>query len=983
MLCVIRTVTPIPLTMKRTAIILFLALFSVLQSRAQVFSFDMVQRNMNIDVRLTLKDAKTSEPISWASVYLIPQNDTTITHFALSDENGDVELKEVPVGKYELNAEMIGYLPHRKVYTFKNWHEDLGIIKMEENTEYLDAATVTAAGNAVMIQQDTIIFNASSFKVGENAMLADLLKKMPGIEVGEDGTVTVNGEEVDKITVGGKTFFFDDPTAALSNLPAKIVDRIKVVDKDKDEAEFSGIATSDDKEKVMDVELKEEYTKGWFGNARLGGGATLNPKSGDALVDSRGLLYNGNAMATGYTEKDQVVFIGNAYNAIEPGAQTFRVYYAGDDDESGFSNMEGLNSAAQAGINYSTDRIRGFSTTASVNYKNNAKVAVSRSARTSYQSDSQDILTDRTFEGTGSGNSVTASFELEKEDTKKYMLYFMPNFRFSDNLTSTSDTSGTHTGTVDASEILNTSRSDIYSRSRNFSTSGWGGFGIKDLGKERRSITLDIEYSYIHGNGTKHEYTLLTADGNPTLKDLDYDNHSGNTSIGGRLSYVEPIGKKWAIQAQVSSIYRGRRSEQAAFNPDGSANSYYSSVSDNRVLQEGGRLLMQYSNDTLDVQFGAMADCINNETYARSLDIETTTGKDEWLVNIAPFATLRYRKDSHNFNVNYSGYTRQVSASQLTPVLDIANPVQITAGNIYLQPSFMHYMNSGYSVNNRETFSFFSIYLNGTMTTNSIVYASWFDEAGVRYAVPVNSRKPEASLSLYTSYNRPIGKERRFTFSASGSGYITSGTSWQARSRTESLDIQTFDYNEFMSGFWGDASGSRFYSGESGFGESRTTTYNWQVNASLKYSIEKLDATLSASTSNRISRYSLDPSANMNTWSNSVALDLIYSPGKNWEIKSDLTYRFYHGYSAGYGRPEWNWNMGISKSIKSVTLSLKAADILNQKRSLSRTVSAEYMEDTYTNVLGRYFLFSVAFNFGKMNSKKNSQVESAMWRGMW
>ena len=117
----------------------------------------MIQRNMNINVKLTLKDAKTSEPISWASVYLIPQGDTTITHFALSDDKGDVELKDVPTGKYELNAEMIGYLPHKKVYTFKKWQEDLGIIKMEENAEYLDAATVSAAGNAIMVKQDTII----------------------------------------------------------------------------------------------------------------------------------------------------------------------------------------------------------------------------------------------------------------------------------------------------------------------------------------------------------------------------------------------------------------------------------------------------------------------------------------------------------------------------------------------------------------------------------------------------------------------------------------------------------------------------------------------------------------------------------------------------------------------------------------------------------------------------------------------------------
>ena len=192
---------------------------------AQVLNYDMIERNANTDVKLTLKDSRSSKPISWASVYLVPAGDTTITHFALSDDKGDVLLKEVPVGKYELNAEIIGYNPHKKVYTIE--------------------------------------FNASSFRVSENAMLEDLIKKMPGMEVADDGTVTLNGEKIDKITVGGKTFFFNDPTAALKNLPAKIVDKIKVIDKTKDEAAGSGIVTKDDKEKVMDVELKEEYTEGW------------------------------------------------------------------------------------------------------------------------------------------------------------------------------------------------------------------------------------------------------------------------------------------------------------------------------------------------------------------------------------------------------------------------------------------------------------------------------------------------------------------------------------------------------------------------------------------------------------------------------------------------------------------------------------------------------------------------------------------------
>lgn len=962
--------------MKRTAILLCLLIISAGLS-AQVISYDMMQRNMNINVKLTLRDSKTSEPISWASVYLIPQGDTTITHFALSDDKGDVELKEVPTGKYELNAEMIGYIPHKKVYTFKNWSEDLGIIKLEENAEYLEAAKVSAAGNAIMVKQDTIIYNASSFKVGENDVLADLLKKMPGMEVGSDGSVTVNGEKVDKITVGGKTFFFDDPTAALSNLPAKIVDKIKVIDKDKDAAEFTGISTKDDKEKVMDVELKEEYTKGWFGNAKLGGGTTLTQKGSDNLVDDRRILYNGNATVSGYTEKDQVVFIGNAYNATEPGSMSVIIVGLGDDDND-FATMDGLNSSAQAGVNYSTERIKGFESTVSVNYKNNAKDAATRSARTSFQNDGPDLYTDGTYNGIGKENSVTGNIEIRKKDRDKYMLYFNPTIKYSDSRINTFSQSRTYS---DEGE-LNSSVSDISSLSRTFNTYGWFGGGIKDMGKKRRSLTLDLEYSYLSKNGKRKEMSETILNGSPSLKDLTYENGKSNYQLEADLNYTEPFGEKWALQTRLSSSVSNSLTEKDAYNPDGSLNDYYSSRTGNNYLQEKARLLMQYDNDTLNAQFGLSADMVKNEITARSLGKETVTGKDEWLMNWAPFASLRYGKDNHDMSLYYSAMTRQTSGSYTTPNLDISNPVQITAGNIYLSPSFNHNFNASYSMNNRETFSFLDLSLYGSIGSNSMVYASWFDDAGVRYAVPVNSRRPDITSSIYASYNRPLGKERKFTFTASAWANISSKTSYQAKGSLKGIDLTGFDYHTFMNEFWGNASGDRFYSGESGFGESRTNTYNIGAQIKLKYSIDKLDAYIFGSMNNRNSIYSLDPSANINTWTNAVGANVIYTPGKEWEIKSDLSYVFYHGYTAGFGKPEWQWDMSISKSIKSVTLSLKACDILNQTRNLQRTTSAEYMEDVYSNVLGRFFLFSVSFNFGKMNSKKNSRVEAAMWRGI-
>lgn len=942
---------------------------------AQVLNYDMIERNANTNVKLTLKDSKTSKPVSWASVYLIPAGDTTITHFALSDDKGDVLLKEVPVGKYELNAEIIGYTPHKKTYTIKaHWEAyDLGIIKMEENAEFLEASTISAIGNPVTVKKDTIEFNASSFRVGENAMLEDLLKKMPGMEVADDGTVTLNGEKIDKITVGGKTFFFNDPTAALKNLPAKIVDKIKVVDKTKDEAAGSAVVTKDDKEKVMDVELKEEYTEGWYGNAKLGGGSTLTPESDSKLIDDRGLLYNGNAMVTGYTEKDQVIFIGNAFNAIEPGADV--AFYNNGNTTSDFNSLGGLNSTAQAGVNYNTSRIKDMESTLSVNYKNNGKVDRKISSRTTFQPEGPDVLTDGSYDAAGSQNTVSASMEIKSKENDKYYLYIMPSVSYSAESVNSSNISASSS---EGTEI-NSSEASAVSSGKGLNTVGSVYFGLKELGKKGRSLYTGAQYALNTSDKNSHEMSVLNSLGQNSVKDLFYNSDLNNTSAVVSINYSEPIGKKWAAEIGAQSKFYRNTNLRNATNPDGTYNDYYSSSSDNRYISNRGALTFQYGNDTTTVHFGVMVDAVQNEVKAKSMGVETVTGKGEWLVNASPFVYYNYEKDGIDLGVYYTGMEGRPSATSMLPSLNISNPIQITAGNIYLKPQYTHHFQTILSTNNRETFAFFSTYLVGQMITRSTVQASWMDASGVRYAVPVNSQKPQTTGYLYLSYSRPITKDRQLTFQLGTSANYTGGTSYQATKRMDGLDLQTFDYNTFMSEFWGDASGDRFYSGQSGFAESRTNTFIFGGDLKLKYSIEKLDANMTYGFSNRISRYSLDPTANLNNWTHNVNADILYRPGKEWEIGTDLSYRFYRGYTNGFGLPEWRWNMSVSKSIKSVTLGLKVADILNQTRNMRRTVSAEYVEDTYSNILGRFFIFSVSFNFGKMNAKKNKNIEGAMW----
>ena len=233
---------------------LFVLLFvNSLAALAQVFILnDNVFQGRMSEIKTMVLDSLTHEPVGFASVYVVPSKDTTITNFTLTDGKGQAKLEEVPYGSYVFHVEMMGYKPFVKERYFREREVDMGTIKLQVDEHYLEAAVVSDVGNPILVKKDTVEFNASSFRVGANAMLKDLLQRMPGMEITEDGKVKFNGEEIDKLTVGGRTFFFNDQSTALNNLPAAVVDKIRVIDRESEQTRASGIQDGQ-REKVLDV----------------------------------------------------------------------------------------------------------------------------------------------------------------------------------------------------------------------------------------------------------------------------------------------------------------------------------------------------------------------------------------------------------------------------------------------------------------------------------------------------------------------------------------------------------------------------------------------------------------------------------------------------------------------------------------------------------------------------------------------------------
>ena len=953
---------------KKLYITLLLA-FLGLSTKAQVVILnDNVLNGRMSEIKATVLDSLTSEPVAFASVYVIPSKDTTITNFTLTDAKGEAKLDEVPYGSYVFHVEMMGYKPFIKERYFREEQVDMGTIRLQVDELFLQAATVTDVGNPIVIKQDTVEFNASSFRVGANAMLKDLLQRMPGMEITVDGKVKFNGEEIDKLTVGGRTFFFNDQSTALNNLPAAVVDKIRVIDRESEQTRASGIQDGQ-REKVLDVALKKEYEEGWFGNVGLKGGTTIGDKADTSpLRDSRGLLYNENALVSAYTEKEQVTVIANSQNVDDSNAVVVII----DEDGERSTLNQGLSTAAQLGVNANTTRIKDVETTVSANYKYTDTDSGTMSERTTYQNDGN-LLSSSKNTGKQYANSLNTNMEFEKEKGKVWF-HIRPSFRYNKSNSSSDGASETIRG----GSFVNSSENTTHNLSLSKTADIDADFTLRKLwGKKGRTIRVSTDASYGISSGNSDEISVLTmVDGSDT-RNMHYDSDGQSYGLGGSLRYTEPIGEKWTLSSTAEYTWSKRRSVREASDATG-RNDYYSSESQSNYVEQEYDLTAQYKfGQNSWITLGGSIIGVLNETFSKSYGIERLTGKDEWLWSVTPTLRFEHSKGNDRFQFSLYGYSQRPSSSRMLPVMNITDPARLILGNVYLKPSTQSYFYSSWTRNNRERFSTLMVYLNGTYIANPTSYARWYDGDGILYSLPVNSRKPSISSSATVNYTTPLDEKKNWSMTLSGSASYSSSISYQVKSTLSPLDKDTFDYSAFMSDFWGDADGNRFYGGLSGFGESRTISFNPYAGFSVKYNQEHYSFSVGANTQGHISRYSLDPSINMNTLDTRINTSGSYTTKREFEFNTTLTYAFYNGYAEGYGQPEWRWRVEISKNIGAFNLSVKVNDILNQTRNLTHTVTANYEEDSYRLVMGRYILFGVKWNFGKMNAAHSARAQQA------
>lgn len=946
-------------------------------------------------VKVVLSDSSNGEAVGFATVSLTREGEEKPEKYSLTDAGGKAVLEKVRNGKYTLRAELLGYKTLTREIEVRG-DLDLGTVKMDLDRKTLDAASVTAAGNPIVVKKDTIEYNASSFKTAENDVLEDLLKKLPGVEVAEDGTITANGETITKITIDGKTFFLDDPQLASKNLPSKIIDKVKVVKKKSEQAEFTGIDDGNE-ETVIDLSIQKGMMNGVFGNVSAGGGHDL-PASGQTFSDGD-YRYQGGAFVGKFTDKSQISFLFNGnntnnrgFNDISGGMMRGMMGGGGPmgRGQGGFGGGNGITRSWMGGANGAWTLFdKKMDLGGNYLYNNTRNTVEEQSVRENYLEDGLTLRyrngLDRPGYNISNSDGHRFGIRLEHKFSENTSILFQPQVNFGSgdyHQFSDFDTYRTQGG---AAAKTNEGFNDNRGSNNNWQTNGFLLFRQR-LGIPGRTISVMTNYSFSRNvlDGFNQSLTRTYDDtGNPVLQpdivNQRFDQLSRSASASSRLVYTEPLGAGFYAEANYSYSWSRNQSEKNTFNSGSNAvfgmdnheyvasgetrDETYSNDILNRYRTHQAGVNLQYQNDKMRAQIGAsvIPTRTHNETNGRTYDSK--------VVNWAPSAMLWYDiNDNTNLRFFYFGRSAQPSTSQLMPVPDNSNPLNVSLGNPYLTPYFNHDLRGEFRMTDKKTFFTVNAMFGGGFVQNPVVSSIWYDAAGAQYSLPVNG-PASGNASARIFINSPIAKSNFSIFSMTNARYAHS-SSYVGRS---SLDMSKYDSDG--DGVFDDY--ETFHAdypdpGASGnFSENKTQTVSLAQRLRFTYRNDFVDIELGGRTRMNRSWYTLTNASQLTTWNNQLDGEMTWTIPGGVEFKTGANYNWYRGYTTPQ-EDEVIVNAELNKTLfkKKFTLSLRAYDIFNQSKNLSVTDASNYHREVRNNTLGRYIIVALTYRFGTYSNNR-------------
>lgn len=881
-----------------------------------------------------LIDTVGKQSLKDASISVLDPKDSTLEVFGLAKEDGSFEVKNISFGTYLVHISFQSYESRFKTITVSKTSPDinLGTIYLKGQSNLLPDVVVTQS--PIVMKKDTIEYNAASFKTKPNAVVEDLLKKLPGLEVDKNGGIKAQGETVQRVLVDGKRFFGDDPKMATKNLPPDIVDKIQVFDDLSDQSKFTGFDDGN-RVKTLNITTRKDKRKGYFGKAVA------------SIGEGKDVDYDESLSVNRFNGSEQISLTGQANNLNKQNFTSQNIL--GGRGGSGGGTGSGITKTAAAGLNYRNSWGKTYTTDIAGSYfYNDQSTNTDRNSFTTNSYNGTDSITSNN--PTNASISKTANhrfnFNLESKLDSLNSLVFRPNLVFQHsepNSTSTNITSYGFASTSPKTGLIYNSYGHGSNNSDGINVNGSNLQFRHRFNKRYRTMSLDLNFSASTNNGNGYNYSV-TSHQLPYVRTDTIDQHyfdsSKSISFSPTFSYTEPLGKNQILELNYNYSYSNSNSSHNSYSYDRNlknynvldslfSNSYKFTTISNRFTLN---YRMQKDKYNFNIGTGVQYTDRNSQNTTKNINVSDN------FINFTPTANFVYNYSrTKNLRIFYNGRPGQPSISQLQPLQTTSDSINFTVGNPDLKPQFTHSLRFLYNSFDIITQRMIFVTINASATTNDIQSTLVNYQNGKRLTSYTNLGGTY-NVSGYFNYGFPLKRPKSNMNFTTNLGYNQNQT-LSANDTIGKLNIFTHNYTRNTT-----------------MGE----TIRWTTN--LK---DNFDMNFSAGTTYNILTNSGNPRQNSNYFVHTFSIEATYYTTKTgWILASDFDYT-YNGLSSGYSASVPLWNPSIAKQFlknKAGELRLTCFDLLNQNQSVSRSVGNLSTTDTRTNVLTQYFLLTFTYN---------------------
>ena len=873
-----------------------------------------------------------------AMVVVLARPDSLLAEYSLTSQDGGFTIDGLPAGGYILQVTLIGYRTLRRDFDVANADVDAGGVVLEVAALEMDPLVVSVEHVPFVNHRDTFSYNVLAFPTPPNATVEELLRRLPGIQVEADGSITAQGEEVVKILVDGKEFFGDDPTVAMQNLPADAIEQVAVYDKESDMAEFTGIPDGQE-ERTIDLKLKEEARSGYFGRARGDVGGDAGSRARLTAPVGNEARYNGSLSLNRFSSTAQLALTAGANNVNQGSSR------------GGFPNLAA--GMPGGGGGRSSD---GFTETMSLGLNGSREFSEDNWLRGSYSIRQLDNHQDRTLQQQALFGSDVASLVDQTSNQQagnvSHRLNLNGQVAFSDG----HELRVRMRGNARASSLTSFANRETYALGGgmlNSATTDYlvdgdelGGDGRltwrKRLNEEGRSLVAelgsDLEESDLSADLSSvvsGERRDRDGDGNPR-EILQEQSRGGLTrSNSARLSLTQPLGEGHTLELfGQRNATREDRDNSVYDLVDGAPvfNDRMSSGFERAYtyLQGGTRYSRNTERSWLTLGLRLQRSRLDGVILDRDESIASG------YTHLLGSARLKKEiKEGQTLQVRYNGSSREPSLTQLQPYADNTDPLNIYSGNPDLRPEYRHRVNADYRFFDEVTFINLFTSAGFTYTDNSISQSRLFDERGFQTRMPVNT-SGEWSGNLGTSFETPV---RRLGIDLDLEYEIT---------YSEGTELVNLAANE-----------SRILRNSLEFGVDNREKDRFDVRASVTFNFNDVE-------------YSLNQELNRSYVNRQYRAEVTWHFGDAWTLESDLRHRLFDQGLFGEARNVARWDAAISRRVldERAEIELRAYDLLNQNQGVDITNSANYIQESRTDSLGQYFMLRVMYRLGtRMNGR--------------